>query len=217
MIVRSGILNSFKCFKETLIKKNEEYSKCLKPRKAKSNSNLSTDFNAAQILYSSQASTTAAASLSWTVDEHKSYLLILVRQWCFNNKQYFNLNELDLKEGVDFVFIFSNNNNDLQGSVSCKCGTRINLGKNGTTFQLSNFYKHLKEFKCSNMNTVKKNNEKQLALSQTSSLEPNLSTFESTTDPILTNSITAQTSSSSSNTSKKRKYEHQSFQKQVSC
>ena len=154
MIVRSGILNSFKCFRGTLIKKNEEYSKCLKSRKAKSNSNLSTDFNGAQVLKSSQASNTAAAAaaLSLTVDEHKRYLLTLIRQWCFDNKQYFNLNEFDLKEGVDFVFVFSNGNNDLQGSVSCKRGTRINLGKNGTKFQLSNFYKHLKQSKCSNMN-----------------------------------------------------------------
>ncbi|CAF1537185.1 unnamed protein product [Rotaria magnacalcarata] len=153
----------------------------------------------------------SSPSLPLTLDEHKTYLLNFIRQWCNDNKEYLNLDEFDLKEGIDFVFDFSNPNDNLQGTVHCKCGTRINLGKNGPKFQLSNFYKHLKDSKCLNILELKKKNEARLQLRQIS-LSNSLTL---TTNASVSSDVPANlTSTSPSGTNEKRKYDHQNSQRQ---
>jgi hypothetical protein len=161
-IVKPGIENSFKCLKELLSKKTEETLKKTKSnvkqlsgKAANSISTTSFSLSSSSISMSQSLSSTALSS-PLTTDEHRQYLLNFIRQWSIDNIENLQLNESQLNENDDFTFYFSTINDVLEANVVCKCGSKINLGKNAEKFQLSNYYKHLKDTKCSNMKLLKK-------------------------------------------------------------
>ncbi|CAF1245692.1 unnamed protein product [Rotaria sordida] len=215
-IVKPGIENSFKCLKQLLSKKTEE--KLKKKRKGQQRStNLgntistqSSSFSSASISLSQPLSATNSLSLL-TLDEHRQYLLNLIQQWCIDNKSSLQLNQLELKEGVDFTFFFLTVNDGLEATVECKCGSKISLGKNLDKIQLSNFYKHLKDTKCSNIMALKKKEEKHI---QQSVMNPTTTPSKVTDDLITTVSSHRLTSSTSSPGDKKRRISQGSQEKQ---
>ena len=75
----------------------------------------------------SQSSSSTNLSSLLTTDEHREYLLNLIRQWCIDNKESFQLNELELKEKEHFNFLFSNINGVPDASIQCKCNSKISL------------------------------------------------------------------------------------------
>ncbi|CAF1345205.1 unnamed protein product [Rotaria sordida] len=167
LIVKPGVENSFKCLKELLKKKIEEHMKTTK-RNIKqqvitvANTNSTQSFSLSSSMSTSSPSLFTSSCSPLTIDEHHQYLLNCIRQWCIDNKANLRFNEFELKEDVDFTFIFSNINNFLEISIQCKCGSKINLGKNAEKFQLSNYYKHLKDTRCSHMNALKKKAQEQM-------------------------------------------------------
>ncbi|CAF3331205.1 unnamed protein product [Rotaria sp. Silwood2] len=161
LIVKPGVENSFKCLKDLLLKKIEQDMKRTKQNSKQQtvtlgNTTSTQSFSISSSMSMSPPSLLTSSCSALTIDEHRQYLLNCIRLWCLDNKANLQFNELELKEDTDFTFIFSNINNFLEVSVKCKCGSNINLGKNAEKFQLSNYYKHLKDTKCSHMNILKK-------------------------------------------------------------
>ncbi|CAF4947978.1 unnamed protein product, partial [Rotaria sp. Silwood1] len=62
----------------------------------------SSSFSSA-LMSLSQPLSSANSLSSLTLDEHRQYLLNLIQQWCIDNKSSLQLNQLELKEGVDFT------------------------------------------------------------------------------------------------------------------
>jgi len=54
------------------------------------------------------------------------------------------------------VNIYVDHNSTIQGTIKCKCGKVITLGKNHEKIQVSNYYKHLLSIGCSNMIQIRK-------------------------------------------------------------
>ncbi|CAF3565499.1 unnamed protein product [Rotaria socialis] len=186
VIVKPGIENCLKCLKNLLLRKIEEE---MKKMKLKGKQQFMTFANTTPVQSIALSTSISASSTSLLttpcspsiIDEHRQYLLKLIHQWCIDNRAILELNELELKEDVDFNFAFSNINNALEINIQCKCGSKLILGKNAGKFQLSNYYKHLKDTNCLHIKALKKRfhdqaqSQKQLGINSitTSSVETN--------------------------------------------
>ncbi|CAF3278734.1 unnamed protein product [Rotaria sp. Silwood2] len=173
--------------------------KCPSQKKTQTFIQNITDDSAQEFTSSSLLIASGQSLAPLSLDEHKKYLLSFIRQWCFDYKECFHLNELGVKEGSDFMFDFSNTNDNLQEAVHCKCGIRINLGKNGPKFQPSNFYKHLRDSKCLNIIELKKKNEDRSPLQQTTSLDSLTLSSKSSSVLVIIDISTTATATLSSN------------------
>ncbi|CAF2639590.1 unnamed protein product [Rotaria sp. Silwood2] len=191
LIVKPGVKNGFKCLKELLFKKIEEETKKIKLKGKQQLTTLVNTIPAQLISLSSSISTSSQSLLtsscsSLIIDEHRQYLLNLIHQWCIDNKEGFQLNELELKEDVDFNFVFSNINNVLEVNIQCKCGSKLILGKNVEKFQLSNYYKHLKDTNCSHINALKKKYQDQTQSQQQLIINSITTSPDTTNIPMMT-------------------------------
>ncbi|CAF1349562.1 unnamed protein product [Rotaria sp. Silwood1] len=104
------------------------------------------------------------------LNDHKQYVLNLLKQWYSHNKEKLKLDNVDFTEGVDFHLNLININDDIDATILCNCGALTKLPKKDGKLQLSNFYKHLKDSKCLHMKEKKKKNKEiaQLPIEQTS-------------------------------------------------
>jgi hypothetical protein len=190
-VVKPGVITGFKCLRELLTKKTEEKLKHSRNTKTQLptappiniltsppsflTSSITTTISTSQATTTSapqQSATTTApqqspptslshASPSTSISEHRKYLLNLLKQWCFNHKNDFNLDSFDLNEGKDFIlYVIHNHNNDLEPSIKCNCGRLIVLTVKNGKIQLSNYQKHLRTATCTHMNSLKKLDEK---------------------------------------------------------
>ncbi|CAF4782636.1 unnamed protein product, partial [Rotaria sp. Silwood2] len=80
-----------------------------------------------------------------------------LNSWCENNKSKFNLSLLSLVEGQHyFISIFDDPSGVLKGNIKCCCKKLLSLTIFRGKFQLSNFYRHLQDFRNGNTcNTIK--------------------------------------------------------------
>ncbi|CAF4736892.1 unnamed protein product, partial [Rotaria sp. Silwood2] len=76
---------------------------------------------------------------------------------CEKNKSKFDLSQLSLVEGQHyFISIFYDVNGALKGNIKCCCKKTLSLIIFRGKFQLSNFYRHLQDFRNGNTcNTIK--------------------------------------------------------------
>ncbi|UJR18385.1 hypothetical protein I4U23_005289 [Adineta vaga] len=73
---------------------------------------------------------------SISISEHRKYLLNLLKHWCSNHKNEFNLETFDLKDGKDFMLYVKRGANDvIEASIKCNCGRLIILTKKDENFQ----------------------------------------------------------------------------------
>ncbi|CAF1516467.1 unnamed protein product, partial [Rotaria sp. Silwood1] len=104
---------------------------------------------------SSEVITSKSSNLS--INEHRTYLIDTLNSWCENNKSKFDLSQLSLVEGQHyFISIFDDPSGLLKGNIKCCCKKSLSLTIFRGKFQLSNFYRHLQDFRKGNTcNTIK--------------------------------------------------------------
>ena len=102
-----------------------------------------------------------------TKEEHIESILVLINKWTNNSKENLELEKLELMPDIDFTLNIKCNENDFEGLIKCKCGTRIRLMKKDDRFQITNFYKHLRSVSCSMMKAKKQQYDKEQELSNT--------------------------------------------------
>ncbi|CAF2718085.1 unnamed protein product [Rotaria sp. Silwood2] len=104
---------------------------------------------------SSEIITSKSSNLS--INGHKTYLIDTLNSWCEKNKSKFDLSQLSLVEGQHyFISIFDDLSGALKGNIKCCCKKSLSLTLFRGKFQLSNFYRHLQDFRNGNTcNTIK--------------------------------------------------------------
>ncbi|CAF1068711.1 unnamed protein product [Didymodactylos carnosus] len=163
-VVKGGIQTSFRCFKEFLLKKTEEKMKQLKYKRKDTttmtspNTLTQTQLTTTTIL--SQATTVSSPS-SMTSEQHKQQLIELTKEWCNDSRDSFELKKLMLVEGNDYFLNVLDTGNVLEANVVCKCGIKTVLCKNVDKFTMSNYYRHLRNTKCSLLKNLKKKEEEE--------------------------------------------------------
>jgi hypothetical protein len=85
------------------------------------------------------------------LSDHKAYVLKFIRKWCSENKENFNLEDVDFQLNIHL-----DENFDVKARIKCKCNKFISLGKNDNKIQVSNYYKHLHSKCCDHMKNIKK-------------------------------------------------------------
>ncbi|CAF3380935.1 unnamed protein product [Rotaria sp. Silwood2] len=106
--------------------------------------------------------------------QSSAYVLKLIKKWCYENKENFDLQLFELEEDTDFTLnMYVDHNSTIQGTIKCKCGKVITLSKNDEKVQVSNYYKHLQSTGCSVMKEIlKKAKEIKLIKQQQQSMIP---------------------------------------------
>ncbi|CAF1566857.1 unnamed protein product [Didymodactylos carnosus] len=104
-----------------------------------------------QLLSSSTTSPTVPPSTTITEHEHRNQIIKTIGTWCEREKESIGLDELSLSIVDDYKLYINDDTENLEASIRCNCGVKLNLFKlkTRTFFQLSNFYAHLKSKKCS--------------------------------------------------------------------
>jgi len=222
-VIKPGVRNGFKCLRDLLTKTTDEKLKQSKYRKAQSVTavSINTSISTAPLIITTSAPQTIIAPVSQTsvtpapqtnitpvqqttsslsidtsltsIIEHRKYFLNLLKNWCFNHKDDFNLDTFELKEGKDFILnVLYNENNELEANIKCNCSRRISLSIKDGKIQLSNFQKHLLKTNCSHIQSIKKTYEaqKKLHLQQsTGALSSSSAVTVTSTVPIQQQSI----------------------------
>jgi hypothetical protein len=201
-LIKPGVLSGFQFLKDAL--KNKVDAQMKQPKKKHQLQTQHANTVASISSFLVPISSNASSSLS--TSEHEKHVLRLIEKWCDENKMNFELEEFELQPGIDFFLTIGlDENSILSGSIKCKCGKSILLGKNDDKLQLSNYYKHLHSVGCSFIREVKKTaKQNKLAEQQrqqrTETLVPDTAssqshsslfdapTRQSTTEPVTTNS-----------------------------
>ncbi len=182
-MIKPGVLAGFLSLKQALKDKlNQQKKSKTKRKKHESDSNAPT-------VLSSVLSTQPATTSSLSIDDHRSYVLRLIKKWCLENQENLGLESFDLEEGIDFIIyihfedidltiniyfkdidytlnIYFDANSTIRGSIKCKCGKLISLSNNCEKVQISNYYKHLLSLGCSYMKQIKKKIKQVLSSNQ---------------------------------------------------
>ena len=161
-LIKPGVISEFRWLKDALKRKFNEQTTKSKARKQQyqreffstnSLSMYSLVPSAPAIIQAPSVSNTCGLSLA----EHKADVLKLIRKWCLDNKENFDIEHFDLEENVDFILnIDFDENIDVRASIRHKCNKLMSLDKNDNKIQVSNYYKHLKSNGCDHMKNVKK-------------------------------------------------------------
>lgn len=151
-IIKAGIKGSIEYLRDLFVRKQMEISK--NSKKNSSNSQKSTAIMILTNNLDSQRSTLTTAS----IDSTDTRLLIFnaIDEWCFKNGRDLDLPDLKLIEGADFSLIMTSNTSDC-ARILCGCRASATLTRQGNTFQLSNYYRHLKSGKCSMLKSKRSN------------------------------------------------------------
>ncbi|CAF1459102.1 unnamed protein product [Adineta ricciae] len=153
-LIKPGVESGFSSLQKALKEKLNQQINSSTKKKQQRNGDVSS---ISSLTLSSQEAKTSSFSLP----EHKSHVLQLIKKWCNDNKENFNLENFQLEEDIDFTLnIQFDENSTVQATIKCKCGKLISLCRNGSKIQVSNYYKHLHSFGCSRMKEIKRDNRK---------------------------------------------------------
>lgn len=100
LIIKPGVLAGFLSLKQALKDKFNQQATTKNKRK-----NQQLDSNVS-LVSSSILSTQRRTTSSLSIDEHHSYVIKLIKNWCLENQENLGLESLDLEEGIDFIVIF---------------------------------------------------------------------------------------------------------------
>ena len=136
----------------TLSKRNQSLSSTNKTTDTLSiAANLTSSSSSSSSDGSSKTNTSKSFNSS-TLEKHKVYIIETVNAWCERNKSQFNLEQFSLIEGQDFLItIQKDSSNALKGYIKCCCGKWLSLTLRRNKFQISNFYRHLQDYRSGNM------------------------------------------------------------------
>lgn len=158
LLIKPGVISGFRSLKDTLQKRfNDQSTKSKKNQRKPQLLNMN--------LSSLDSSTDTAPSITQTIpvhktlslSDHKEHVLRLIKKWCFENQEHFEIKGFNLVENVDFTLnINFDQNNDVIANMKCSCGKLILLGKNDHKIQVSNFYKHVQSTGCLHIKSMKK-------------------------------------------------------------
>ena len=160
LLIKPGVVSGFRSLRDALQKRIDDQSAISKKKKNQqqhqlSDVNLSTVNSLSDPTPNVSRATPVHKKLS--ISDHKEYVVRLIKNWCSENKEHFELESFDLVENVDYTLnIELDQNNDVTASMKCKCGKSISLGKNDRKIQVSNYYKHLQSTGCFHMKSMKK-------------------------------------------------------------
>ncbi|CAF4607149.1 unnamed protein product, partial [Didymodactylos carnosus] len=112
-LVKSGIINSLRLFKEQLKMKDKEQKEQLKRRKTPPTTSSSVPTNATPL--TSQALTaTTSLPLPLTANQQKKSILNSIKQWCQDNETNLGIDNLKLVDGIDFTLNVSKSANGVE-------------------------------------------------------------------------------------------------------
>jgi hypothetical protein len=143
-VIKPGIRGSIEYLRDLFLQKTKELSK---PGNDKtSNNRRRSSTMASSVVTISQESSTSPRSTS-PID-HRFFIVNSIEEWCSRNGGDLDLPNLKLIDGTDYLFILSSSDSDF-AQIRCGCRASARLPRQGNNFQLSNFYRHLKNGKCS--------------------------------------------------------------------
>ena len=144
LLIKPGVISGFRSLKDVLQKRLNCQLK--KSKKNQVPYELSDINLSSPNLLSDPAPTVPQATpvhKKLSLSDHEEHVLRLIKKWCFENKEHFDIDNFDLVKDVDFKLnIYLDQNNDVTCSIKCKCGKLISLRKNDSKIQVSNYYKH---------------------------------------------------------------------------
>ena len=153
LMIKPGVVSGLRSLRDALKKRADEQST---KRKRKQQVNVSSSSVSSLTTTAPTTASSRTISNKLSLDEHKACVLKLLKKWCAENKENFNLNIFNLEEDVDFVLnIELDEDSGVKASVKCKCNKLISLGKNDNKIQVSNYYKHLQSKGCDHMKYIK--------------------------------------------------------------
>ena len=154
-MIKPGVISGFRSLKDTLEKRMNEQQTKTRIKRELHDMNLNPNASVLCSLESLDEST--ALYRNTLVSSHKEHVTRLIKIWCLENKENFDLDHLNLEENVDFtVKIDVDKENELKANIECKCGKFIRLAKNGSKIQVSNYYKHLQSKGCHHFKNIRK-------------------------------------------------------------
>jgi hypothetical protein len=182
LLIKPGVISGFRSLRDALQKRINDQSTKSKKNQQKhqsSDTNLSSlnslpDMNLSSLNSLSDPASSIpqakAVHKKLSLFDHKEHVLRLIKKWCFENKEHFDIQDFDLVEDVDFTLnIDFDQNNDVIANMKCKCGKLISLGKNDSKIQVSNYYKHVQSKGCLHIRSMKKVAKDLTAVEQQSS------------------------------------------------
>lgn len=153
-IIKPGVTAGFRSLREAIQEKLNQRSKQSNKKTVQPNINPSV------ISLAVLTSPKAVSSGSMSLFDHEQHVVRLIRKWCDENKEKFNLEAIDLREGIDFnLNLGFDENSIISGSIKCKCGKSILLARNEDKIQASNYYKHLQSTSCTLIKALKNSND----------------------------------------------------------
>ncbi|CAF3887901.1 unnamed protein product [Rotaria sp. Silwood1] len=125
--------------------------------------------------------------------DHHSFIIQSINEWCLKHADEIGISDLKLVEGTDYVVTLSSG----FGHIRCSCRGSARLPKQGRSFQLSNFYRHLKGRRCSMLKAKQQIHNINSNLSNNVSIDKETSSQRTTTEniPILSSDSTISTGS----------------------
>jgi hypothetical protein len=143
-VIKPGIRGSIEYLRDLFLKKTKELSKPGNDRITNSNKRSTTMSSTNDAI--SQESV-ASATLVIPIDE-RLFIVSAVDEWCSRNGRDLDLPDLKLIDGTDYLFALSPSDSEF-AQIRCGCRASARLPRQGSHFQLSNFYRHLKTGRCS--------------------------------------------------------------------
>ena len=169
-VVKPGIMAGFKCFKEALVTKREMVMKQIKRAKRPAYTTTTNEQSPPPLasttptpMATSSQSSSPEASFSNSLAFHKEFIIQSVNRWCEENKSLLGFSDRNLADaGADFTSRFTwNDQHEINCDIACRCGITIKLTSKDDRFQLSNFYKHLRQTNCTHLSRLKELQQKQ--------------------------------------------------------
>ena len=158
-------LSKKKCIEDAKLVKSSKHNQSSSTTLAKSTSSAPSNTSPDSII---------SKSSNLSVDEHKSYIIDTLNNWCENNKSKYNLQRFSLVEGEHYSIAIQNDSSGtLKCDMKCCCEKWSSLTLRRGKFQLSNFYRHLQGVSNVCPELKKMINDPQLALpSSTNNQQP---------------------------------------------
>ncbi|CAF1484730.1 unnamed protein product [Rotaria magnacalcarata] len=147
-----------KCTDDAKLTKSLKRNQSSSPLDRTINRSSTTTESTMAVLSSNSSNVVTSKSLNLSLDEHKTYVNNTLNNWCKNNELRLNLSNVSLIEGQHYsISILNDASGVLKANIKFCCNKWIPLTNNRGKFQLSNFYRHLQDFR--NNNTCDKMKE----------------------------------------------------------
>ena len=143
-VIKSGIQGSIEYLRDLFLKKQSD------AMKNTNRSNL-TPQSAHTTLISTNDTMSQESLVDATANapiDHRKFILDSIDEWHLKHLTDAGLPSSKLIEGVDFFLSLPSKDGD-SAMIRCRCRASSTLPRQGVSFQLSSFYRHLKTAKCS--------------------------------------------------------------------